>query len=177
MDKATYRKEMLVKRKHFSQEKLDSFEEVLIAYIKSLDPQVIFSYYSIKDELPTKNMIHQVWKDHKILIPRVNLSDHTMVPCPIQGEEDLIPGPYELVEASTDPYEGPIDLCLVPGLVFDLQGYRIGYGGGYYDRFLKDHSCKTIGLCLEDQIVEVLPHTTLDIPVQALLTNKGLIKL
>lgn len=175
MDKKTYRSHWLEKRKHFSPEKLQAFENQLLSYIGNLPPQTIFTYYSVEDEIPTQTMIETFCHYHTILLPKTDPKTKTMVPCQVTGSQDLVPGPFQLIEPNTPAYKGPIDLCLVPGLVFDQKGYRIGYGGGYYDRFLKDNPAKTLGLCLEEQILPLLPHDSLDLPVQALLTEKGLV--
>lgn len=174
MDKNTYRRYWLERRKTFQAEKIQAFQEALVDFLSGLESQTIFSYFSIEDELPTRKALYSTWHHHQILIPRTKPQDRSMEACPIQSKEDLVAGPFHLIEANTPAYKGKIDLCLVPGLVFDLQGYRIGYGGGYYDRFLKDHPCYCIGLCLEEQIVSDLDPASYDIPVQALFTEKGL---
>ncbi len=69
-----------------------------------------------------------------------------------------------------------IDLLIVPGIAFDKRGYRIGFGGGYYDRFLTDFPNKTISIFYSEQLFDHLPNTSFDIPVQALLTENGFIK-
>lgn len=71
----------------------------------------------------------------------------------------------------------PIDLALVPGLAFDHLGYRIGFGGGYYDRFLAAHAPRAIaGLCFEQQIAAApLPREDTDIPMHALICPDGIL--
>ncbi|MBM7552281.1 5-formyltetrahydrofolate cyclo-ligase [Thalassobacillus pellis] len=68
-----------------------------------------------------------------------------------------------------------IDLLLVPGLLFDLKGYRIGYGGGFYDRYLSDYKGETVALASEEQVVKELPYENFDIPIQHLITDKGFV--
>ena len=70
-----------------------------------------------------------------------------------------------------------IDLVLVPGVAFDKNGYRIGYGGGYYDRFLCKLSNKavTIALAFSIQLIDSVPKGIYDLPVDYVLTEKGLI--
>lgn len=69
-----------------------------------------------------------------------------------------------------------IDLMIVPGLAFTRQGYRIGFGGGYYDRFLKDFKHTTVSLLHSNQLVKSFPIETFDMPVQYLVTEKGLMQ-
>lgn len=64
-----------------------------------------------------------------------------------------------------------IDLLIVPGVAFDYQGYRIGFGGGYYDRFLKDYNGISLSLLSDIQLVQQIPVEAFDIPVQYLLTE------
>ncbi len=67
-------------------------------------------------------------------------------------------------------------LCVVPGLCFDKSGNRIGYGGGYYDRFLKDFCGKTMGICYDECFLENIPRDGHDISVDLILTETGLKK-
>ena len=73
-----------------------------------------------------------------------------------------------------DPSE--VDLIIVPGVAFDKCGYRIGYGGGYYDRFLSnlDHVTK-ISLAFNMQLIDKIPTDHFDIPVNYIITEKEII--
>lgn len=66
-----------------------------------------------------------------------------------------------------------IDLVIVPGLLFDKENNRLGYGKGYYDKFLKDSNLKTIAICFKEQILKdnILPITSEDIKVQKIITD------
>ena len=66
-------------------------------------------------------------------------------------------------------------VCIVPGLAFDKNGYRIGYGKGYYDRFLKDFNGTKIGLCRCDFLKDALPVNEFDHKVDMIITEKGII--
>ena len=66
-----------------------------------------------------------------------------------------------------------MDLILVPGLGFDKEGYRVGYGGGYYDRFLQQHpQLIRVGYCPSMHVAETLPREETDCPVQYLITEQ-----
>jgi len=65
-------------------------------------------------------------------------------------------------------------LCIVPALCFDFNGYRIGYGGGYYDRFLSEHNVNTVGLCYERCLCDKIPIDEFDISVDYILTENKL---
>lgn len=65
-----------------------------------------------------------------------------------------------------------IDLVIVPGICFDLEKNRLGFGKGYYDRFLKQKDFKTIGICFDEQIVKGLPIDNNDVKVKRIITDK-----
>ncbi|ALJ56602.1 5-formyltetrahydrofolate cyclo-ligase family protein [Candidatus Xiphinematobacter sp. Idaho Grape] len=102
-------------------------------------------------------------------------------PVAIYSRRDLKLGPLGILEPNskrTFPL-GKIDLILVPGLAFDLRGGRLGRGGGHYDRILSRPDCvgKVIGVCYAAQVVEYVPRERHDLPVGALLTEKGLVEI
>ena len=68
-------------------------------------------------------------------------------------------------------------VCIVPGLGFDRQGYRLGYGKGYYDRFLSSFRGRKIGICYEACLSEVLPHGYFDVAVDWIVTEKRVIRI
>lgn len=81
-------------------------------------------------------------------------------------------GILEPVPEMTELWEkDKIEMLVVPGRVFDKDGYRIGFGGGYYDRFLKDFDNPTVSLLWEEQIVENLPIESFDLPVENLIIS------
>ena len=73
------------------------------------------------------------------------------------------------------PNPGPYDVILVPGLAFDSQGNRLGYGAGYYDHFLTEQPAAIkVGICFSEQIAQSVPHEDHDIPMDAVITEHGL---
>lgn len=87
-------------------------------------------------------------------------------------------GTYGICEPSAD-LEVVSDFsnacCIVPGLVFDREGYRVGYGKGYYDRFLQYFGGVSIGLVYSSFLLDSLPHETTDCAVNILITERGII--
>lgn len=112
----------------------------------------------------------------KVAAPRSNPGDFSMAFHWLDSEDDLVPGPYGILqpEPSTPPAElGPGVVVLVPGVAFDPRGNRVGFGGGYYDRWLAGpgRGAVTVGLAYVEQLVpllEALPH---DRPVDGLVTD------
>jgi len=79
----------------------------------------------------------------------------------------LEPGPLGIYQPTgqAQPLLTSQTLCLVPGLLFDRRGYRVGFGGGYYDRFLSDFPGQTVGLCFKESMIEEIPNDPWDQPV------------
>ena len=96
----------------------------------------------------------------------------------IASLSELTPGAYgipEPPEANERFLGAAATLCLVPGIVFDREGYRVGYGGGYYDRFLRDFDGTAIGTVYHDFLLDALPHGRFDLAVSALATERGML--
>lgn len=93
----------------------------------------------------------------------------------VAHHDDLIAGPFGLREPAADSTRidpEDVDVVLVPGVAFDEDGYRLGYGGGYYDRLLPrlDRGCVRIGLAYDEQVVARVPREVHDMPVDVLVT-------
>jgi len=73
-------------------------------------------------------------------------------------------------------YPACAEVCIVPGIAWDLAGHRIGYGVGFFDRFLSVFNGTTVGLAFESQLIDRVPHESHDIPVAHLITEKRVIK-
>lgn len=130
-------------------------------------------------EIDTRPFIKQAWKEGKqVAIPKCfPEDDHKMVFYHFDDYsilETVYSGLLEPDILQTEPVlKESINLMFVPGLMFDRNGYRIGYGGGYYDRYLGDFSGTTISLAYSGQVVDHVPRNDYDIPVQHLVTEKG----
>ncbi|MFN3596548.1 MAG: 5-formyltetrahydrofolate cyclo-ligase [Rubricoccaceae bacterium] len=93
-----------------------------------------------------------------------------------EGEARLVPGPWGLLEPSPGAPEvraADLDVVLVPGLAFSRDGHRLGYGGGFYDRFLPQTPAQRIGLVMAYALVDALPHAPHDVPVGVIVTEHG----
>lgn len=141
----------------------------------------IFVYVSVDNEVETRAIIKEALDKGKMLcVPRV-VDKKRMEAVPIKNlSEDLEPGFFNILEPKSHLSPVPkekIDLVIVPGLLFDRDGYRIGYGGGYYDMYLKNltRGCKTIGLAFNNQIAQKLPRAEYDIKVMIIITETEMI--
>ena len=150
-------------------------------------------YVGVRGELGTQALLRAAWQAGMLVwLPRVRRSKPgfmDFVAC--SGPEQLRPGPLGLLEPHDSlPGFGPEaaggsgagahplapDLALLPGVAFDLTGGRLGYGGGYYDRFLeKGFACPRVGLCFEFQLVESLPLAPWDQRVNYICTEERML--
>jgi len=116
----------------------------------------------------------QAHPDWTFIFPRVA---STKPPRLIWGPEPLEPGMWGLMEPALAQHpDPPVQLLLVPGLAFDRKGFRLGYGGGFYDATLSHlrEEIITLAVGFEFQRCESLPSEPQDLPVQALMTEAGL---
>jgi 5-formyltetrahydrofolate cyclo-ligase len=109
------------------------------------------------------------------MLPRIiPEEDHRMV-FHLYDPSRLILHPFGMAEPAPDlpviiPEE--IQLALVPGLAFDRHGWRLGYGGGYFDRFLKGFKGVSAGVVFHALLLDEVPHTRMDIPMDWILTER-----
>lgn len=136
----------------------------------------IMAFAGIRNEVDLLPLLEQ-WRQEgrTILLPRVE-ENGRMEAVQWKGWEHIKPGPFGIREPVGEPFDpAQIDVVLSPGLVFDYRGYRLGYGKGYYDRFLprlRPHAF-ICGVCYEFQVVEnVHPHAG-DIPVHWIVTDRS----
>jgi len=142
--------------------------------------QTVMFFVSFGSEINTLPMIEQALAEGKrVLAPRADPGRHCLTPCEIHSpERDLLPGAHNIREPNSTCPAIPLDqveLVIVPAAAWGENGYRIGYGAGYYDRFLRrvPHALK-VGLGLEMQVVSGAPHEQHDLPVDFLVTEAGI---
>lgn len=120
---------------------------------------------------------HALESGKKIAYPLCNVEEHTMVFKVVSSPDELLKGSYSIPEPPEDA-ENLTDLsgtiCLVPGLVFDKEGYRVGYGKGYYDRFLSTYTGTKLGIVYSDFILDRVPRGRYDRRVDILVTEGGI---
>ena len=138
----------------------------------------IGAFASIPSEINTYPILEGILElGKKLYLPRVIKEKVGFNYYPVADLKDLAPGTFGILEPTGDhPAEWEeIDLVLVPGLAFDLKGRRLGFGKGYYDRVLTQlkKSAFTIGLGYSFQVVEQVPSVSHDIPLKAVLSEKG----
>ena len=176
--KSELRKQVLHEMKAISQEQKQFIDQALTEQLLQhpfyQEAKVIATYLSFPHEFQTQELIEQALRDcKKVLIPKTYS----------KGRMDfVIYDPQQLVKTSFGLLEpqgvlevvdaSQIDLIHVPGLAFTTEGYRIGYGGGYYDRYLKHFSGHTLSTVYHYQVQEFIPENH-DIPVEEVLIDEG----
>ena len=147
----------------------------LDSYKKS---RTVMLFVSFNNEVNTHDMIKKSFGKKNVVIPKV--MQHEIEPSLILDFDNLVPsGKFNIlepIEIMKIAYKN-IDLVVVPGIVFDREGHRIGYGFGYYDKFLKKvPKAVKIGLCFDFQVVDKIPNEVHDVPVDFIVTDKEVIE-
>lgn len=175
MDKKTLRTKIREQKRAMTPEMIEAASEKLVQmFLKTelyCNAKTLYGYLPYNQEVRTVPILQQALADgKKVAVPKVYgnemkfiyLSDLTQVAEGYAGiPEPIADGPVG---------DDPTALVLMPGLAFDKEGHRIGYGGGFYDKFLAEEpNHSTIALCYDFQVVENLPTEEFDIPVDCVL--------
>ena len=190
-DKKMLRKEILAKRKNIDTAKKEDMDKKIAdklyesKYYK--EAKNIFIYISYDSEINTKEIINRALIDNKkVYVPRTEFKTRLMDAVEIASLDNLIESEYGILEpAMEEPHIEPdeLDLIVVPGVAFDRNGGRMGYGAGFYDRYFKKISkdriekIKKLALAYDFQILEKIPMDEQDVPVNYIITEKEFIHL
>lgn len=143
------------------------------AYVEA---ETVAAYYSTGSEVKTGRIIQEMLAAGKtVALPRVEGKD--IVFCKINGSEDLEKGEFDIMEPKmTCPTVKEFDVILVPAIAMTQDGQRLGYGKGFYDRFLTHVHAVTIALTYSKLIVKNIPKTDNDVLIQWVVTEDDVIK-
>lgn len=181
MDKDTLRKDFLVRRRAMSREDVVAKSASIAARLAQLDVlragSPLLTYVSSKDnEVDTLGIIRgAITGGREVLVP-VAEPKGVLTWSRLAGLEELAEGRFGILEPKPEcrrivaPPDGAV--CLVPGIAFTRQGYRIGYGGGYFDRFLAQFRGTSIGLAFELQLLQAVTLEIYDVSVDVVVTEK-----
>ena len=132
----------------------------------------LFIYLSFFREAPTDGLIERLLADgHRVCCPRIENGEMVAV----EYGEDFTLSDYGPREPVGEVYRGNIDVAVIPFLAVDKQGNRLGYGGGYYDRFLKASTAKRVAFGYGFQVVREVPTEPWDEKVDVLVTDEEII--
>lgn len=144
--------------------------------------QAVLFYAAFGSEVPTLEMMKDALKIGKtVVLPITDIKTNSLVLKQVDDLRMLVENKYGIpepsVEHTKDFNPDLVEMVLVPGMVFDIHGNRIGYGGGYYDRFLRqiDPSVPWVSVAFELQIVPQIPSESHDLPVDKVITESRVI--
>ncbi len=178
--KQEIRKEMLEKRRQLTSEEVETGGLQLLEKLQSggylKDVRTAFVYVSAKNEVSTLPLIAYLLSQNvRVCVPKT-FGEGCMEACLISNlERDLTLGTYGILEPVTEEKVmiETIDLVIVPGVAFDKDGNRIGYGAGYYDRFLQrkelPRHVRKLGVCYAFQVVDAIVADNTDIPMDEVI--------
>lgn len=182
MDKSALRQQLLTARRALPgparQLANKNILHRIISHPRWLIAKHIGCYVSLKDEVYTHELIaYALAIGKQVSAPVIHPVEHELYFCPIPDFSVLKPGLLGILEPELEDPTPPqaLDLLLVPGVGFDLQKNRLGWGKGFYDRFLTTTSAFRLALAFEAQIVPELPAFFQDIPMHAVVTEKRII--
>lgn len=138
---------------------------------KVKESNTIFIYVSKEDEVDTFRIIKHFLKRKKVCVPKV--IGNEIIFFYIESFKDLEKGNFDVLEPTTNNKINNFSssCIIVPGICFDKRGYRIGYGKGFYDRFLSKHNIYSIGLTYKECIVDNINNDKHDINVNIIISD------
>ena len=184
-DKVQLRKTFIVRRKGLSKDDVSArsrpVQARLFDFISETSPDQIFFYCSHQNEPDLDSLISSLSSKITVGLPRISsFESRTMSFHRWSPEDPLKTNRYGLREPSKEAtvlVPSAETLLCIPAVAIDRRGMRIGYGGGFYDRFLVGHpNLSRIGVVFDDFFVEKVPTEALDLPVNYICTEKTLLR-
>ena len=168
-EKKVLRKELLSARNTLPDAELSL--SYLEEFAEFKEAQTVFCYVSAGSEVKTLSLIGEMLKFKRVAVPYCTDKEGSMIAVEIKSTDELKEGLFGIAEP-INPIELPkneIDFVIVPGIAFDKSGYRIGYGKGYYDRFLSDINPYKLGVCKKELYTQKIPHDEFDVKMNKVL--------
>lgn len=182
--KKNLRKQYTETRNAISQTDKIQWSQLLTETLTQLDAiknaHVVASFVSFRSEISTLEINQWLLNQNKtLLLPKVDSATNTLKFYEVYSLNTLKKGAFGILEpdeilCKAVPIEN-IEVILTPGLAFDQEGYRLGYGGGFYDKVFSatESRTKRIGIGFSCQSVQLLPHERFDLPVHYFVSEKG----
>ncbi len=144
-----------------------------------VNASVVFIYVSFNNEVDTHRIIEYALRlGKRVCVPRVINKQSGMKALFINSLSELVVSKFGILEpkdSENSSLPNEIDIAIIPGLAFDRIGGRIGYGGGFYDRFFSCGVCKKIALAYEFQMLKAIPMEKYDVLIDGVITEKDFI--
>ena len=185
LEKQRLREERLAAREVLSEQERsvldDRITQKLLATSEYAEATTVLTYVSVSSEVSTRMFIECALRDGKtVAVPRC-LPGHCLEFVAIVSLEQLVAAPFNLLEPAKELPAVTEDqknnsICIVPALLVDTKGYRLGYGAGFYDRFLSTYPGKKICLAYQQNLSRtMLPHTAFDVAVDLVITESDVL--
>lgn len=185
LEKQRLREERLAAREVLSEQERsvldDRITQKLLATSEYAEATTVLTYVSVSSEVSTRMFIECALRDGKtVAVPRC-LPGHCLEFAAITSLDQLTAAPFGLLEPPKELQaltEEQMDasICIVPALLVDTKGYRLGYGAGFYDRFLSTYPGKKICLAYQQNLSRTtLPHTAFDVAVDVVITESDVL--
>ncbi len=182
MTKQTLRAEVIARAKNLSPVYCREADEAICRQVIRSDvyeqARTIFCYVGTEREIDTMRLIHIMMRDGKSVAVPLCVEKGVMEARRIEGMGDLVSGRYGILaprlRCETVPPEA-LDLVIVPCCTGNARGERLGYGGGYYDRFLPRTSCPSILLCRHQLERNDIPLEAHDVQADYFVTERGMV--
>ena len=176
--KTEIRSKILRSRNNLSEDRIKNMSNIIISTFKdkflSKEYETMCVYVSKDSEVFTHELINYLLDSKNVLVPYI---DNVLKVSRIISFSELKKGKFGILEPKEKvEYQGKINLVIVPGVAFDEHGNRLGYGGGYYDNFLKNCSVLRVAFAYEEQIVQAIPAEEHDITMNYIITERRIIK-
>lgn len=158
--KQRMRELLIQKRRMLSAEERTAQSELILSQLEKMtvfrEAKTVLLYYPKNNEVDVLPLFKRYKRDKVLLLPVTHRNG--MTANPYEGNDKMHRGKVGIPEPTTPPFEGNIDVIIVPAVAFDKEGNRLGRGGGYYDRFLKKQTHATfIGVGYDFQLVDEVP--------------------
>ena len=181
MEKKKVREEIIKKRNKFSLEIKKEYDELIFKQLINSDiynkSKKIFTYVSFGSEVDTKGFIEYALSDNKeIYVPKTDKVNKEMIAIKINSLSNMNVDNWGILEpkdVDKNKIGKEFDLIIMPGVAFDRYGNRIGYGGGYYDKYISqiEDLSNRISLAYDFQVVKSIESESHDIKVNGIITN------
>ena len=185
LEKQRLREERLAAREVLSEQERsvldDRITQKLLETPEYAEAATVLTYVSVSSEVSTRMFIECALRDGKTVAAPRCLPGHRLEFVAISSLDQLAPAPFNLLEPPKDlsalaEVQMSNAICIVPALLVDTKGYRLGYGAGFYDRFLSTYSGKKICLAYQQNLSKTtLPHTEFDVPVDMVITESDVL--
>ena len=178
--KQSIRESQKKRRAEMDKDKKAELDREIATNVKRLNEygpaKTLLVYVSTPIEVDTKLIIENAWADgKKVAVPRCVPDTRDMEFHYISSFDDLSPGMFSVLEPDESlPIVTDFTDCLmiVPGMQFDMNGYRLGYGKGYYDRYMVRFTGRSAGICYSNELRPYMHHGRFDRSVDVIVTDK-----